>query len=57
MAKDGVAPPGSRDADAYFNVRSGYYVAPADADFLQTYRERLAALHHPVARPRAVAAQ
>ena len=57
MAKDGVAPPGSRDADAYFNVRSGYYVAPAEADFLQTYRERLAALHHPVARRRAVAAQ
>ncbi len=57
MAKDGTTPPGSRDGDAYFDVRSGYYVAPKDADFLETYRARLSVLRHPVARPCAQAAQ
>ena len=57
MIKEGTPPPGSRDGDAYFNVRSGYYVAPAEADFLETYHEQLARLTHPVARPHVRAAQ
>ena len=45
MKKDGTRPPAADDTSAYFGARGGYYVAPEDRDWLDVYRDNVAAAH------------
>ena len=37
-----VQPPGSANPECYYEVRSGYFIAPEKQDWLVAYREQLA---------------
>jgi phthalate 4,5-dioxygenase len=45
LKKDGDRPPGADNPDAYFGARGGYYVASAAEDWLDIYRDNVAAAH------------
>ncbi len=57
LAANGTKPPGADGGAAYYNVRSGYYVAPASQSFLDSYRDRLAKARREVAPPSTLAAE
>ena len=45
LEKNNVRPPAADNPDVYFNARGGYYMAPEIRDWLEIYRDNVAAAH------------
>jgi hypothetical protein len=50
LQKDGTVPPGVDDPEIFLRVRAGDYLAPANADWMDSYREQIRRASNPTGR-------
>ena len=47
LQRDGTRPPGADHPEAFYGARGGYYVAPQEAEWVDTYKDRLKRARNP----------
>jgi hypothetical protein len=50
LQRDGTVPPGVDDPEIFLRVRAGDYLAPANADWMDSYRDQIRRANNPTGR-------